>query len=165
VGTVSADHARVAEEGAFVWTDDIIARARKLWEEGLPGMRIALLIGAPSRSAVLGKAWREKWPRTPDIRRYNQMQGQQNATAAKRVLAESRPKSKLRKPKMAKPEPKILNPITLMQLGAHTCRWPVTDGDPWLFCGARCEGVYCGQHTARATVPAKPRVKVPRFAA
>jgi hypothetical protein len=47
----------------FSWTPAIEEAARAMWvAQGLPASKIALAIGAPSRSAVLMKARRRKWP-------------------------------------------------------------------------------------------------------
>lgn len=43
-------------------------------------------------------------------------------------------------------------PVTLLDLKTCSCRWPVNDGNPFLFCGDRAQagGPYCATHAARA---------------
>lgn len=39
----------------------------------------------------------------------------------------------------------------LMDLGAHDCRWALTNGGPWIFCAEATDGaVYCPHHAQRA---------------
>lgn len=39
----------------------------------------------------------------------------------------------------------------LMDLGAHECKWALTNGGPWLFCAESTDGaVYCEHHAQRA---------------
>lgn len=42
--------------------------------------------------------------------------------------------------------------VTLLDLKSFSCRWPVNDGNPFLFCGERAQpgGPYCACHAARA---------------
>tara|TARA_R100000655_G_scaffold91566_1_gene132320 strand:+ start:114 stop:344 length:231 start_codon:yes stop_codon:yes gene_type:complete len=48
--------------------------------------------------------------------------------------------------------------VTLLDLEPDSCRWPVNDGDPYLFCAApRVAGSsYCACHAARAVGPGTP---------
>jgi GcrA cell cycle regulator len=43
-------------------------------------------------------------------------------------------------------------PVTLLDLKSTSCRWPVNEGNPFLFCGERARegGPYCAHHAARA---------------
>lgn len=49
----------------FHWSDDRIAQLKKLWAENLSGDEIAAIMGAPSRSSILGKVRRLKLNRAP----------------------------------------------------------------------------------------------------
>jgi hypothetical protein len=44
------------------WSPDAIEAARQMWFAGGTALAIAKALGI-SRNAVLGKAWRERWPR------------------------------------------------------------------------------------------------------
>ncbi len=39
------------------------------------------------------------------------------------------------------------NPIGLMALTQHTCRWPVDTKKGIMFCGSVSEGIYCERHS------------------
>ena len=43
------------------WSDDKIAKLRRLWDEGLPAAEIGRRLGT-TRNAVIGKAWRLELP-------------------------------------------------------------------------------------------------------
>lgn len=44
-------------------------------------------------------------------------------------------------------------PVTLLELKPSSCRWPVNDGNPFLFCGAPAVsgGPYCACHAEMAS--------------
>lgn len=46
------------------WSDDKIAKLRRLWEEGLPTAEIGRRLGI-TKNAVIGKAWRLDLPPAP----------------------------------------------------------------------------------------------------
>lgn len=42
-------------------------------------------------------------------------------------------------------------PMDIMDLGANSCRWPLTSQSPWTFCGLPKErGAYCAVHGTMA---------------
>ncbi|MGR9413150.1 GcrA family cell cycle regulator [Rhizobium leguminosarum] len=46
----------------------------------------------------------------------------------------------------------------LMDLGAHECKWALTNGGPWIFCAESTDGaVYCDHHASRAYVSREAR--------
>lgn len=111
-----------------VWTDDRIAKLKKLWAEGLTTGEIGKRLGV-SKNAVVGKAHR--------------------------LGLKSRP-SPIRRAG-TKPEPKEETRVyTLADLTSQTCRWPI--GDPkeenFHFCGKPViQGKpYCADHCAAAYV-------------
>lgn len=139
----------------FSWTPEISALARQLYvTEGLAAQRVAEIIGAPSRNSVIGRAHRQGWTaeRGPEARAFNHSRGKEAAAAARRAWWEARQKQKPPKPEKARPMPQHHeNPITLLQLRAHTCRWPVGgEGADMIFCGSHAAGVYCSHHAEMA---------------
>ncbi|GEO79939.1 GcrA family cell cycle regulator [Pararhodospirillum oryzae] len=110
----------------MVWNDDNIEQLKRLWAEGLTTGEIGKELGV-SKNAVVGKAHR--------------------------LGLKSRPSPIKRGAKEAKPEPKIRS---LVDLSAHTCRWPIGDPrDPGFhFCGKPTlpGKPYCAEHAAIAYV-------------
>lgn len=115
-----------------VWTDERVEELKRLWGEGLTTGEIGKALGV-SKNAVVGKAHR--------------------------LGLKGRP-SPIKRVKQAKPkaEPKIRSVI---DLSAHTCRWPI--GDPrepgFHFCGkpAIPGKPYCHEHAAIAYVNSSSR--------
>ena len=126
------------------WTDIRIEELKRLLASGISGAQIATALGGVSRSAVLGKIFRLglKGPNTNAGR----------PVVNKRELSWTglpKRRSPTRKPPsdIADLIPEIVcNPVTLIDLQPHNCRWPVLDG---LYCGATivCRS-YCAKHYA-----------------
>jgi GcrA cell cycle regulator len=146
------------------WSDELVAQAKKLWDEGKSAGVVALELGhGITRNAVIGKAFRAGWS-----------QHQQNGAAkVQRVAGDRasvrrlpvRPRNphnnnplgwgntKTKAPPQPKPVKVIAEPPTpptarmlpLERLTAKSCRWPIGDGPPFLFCGV-----------AEADFPAEP---------
>ena len=133
------------------WTEEKVAEAKQMWLGGFSAADICQALGATSRSAVLGRIHREKWP------------------APERVVTEAKKSSgRKRTPRVvcAPPieEPIIEQPInaaelsfrcdggiTILELSTESCRWPL--GNPqqkdFRYCGADKQfGVsYCVRHS------------------
>ncbi|SIS41243.1 GcrA cell cycle regulator [Insolitispirillum peregrinum] len=128
----------------MVWTDERIEQLKELWAEGLTTGEIGKRLGV-SKNAVVGKAHRLGLKGRPSpIKR----------TKAPRQTPAA-PKEK---------EQKIRS---VVDLSAHTCRWPI--GDPrepgFHFCGAPtiANKPYCAEHAAIAYVGASsPKSPPPR---
>jgi hypothetical protein len=109
----------------LIWTPELDAEVRDLWELGWPSVAIAEEIGA-TKNSIIGRAFRQKW-----------------VWASRRVT---------HAPKLAAPPPSG-QPPTLLDLKPHQCKWPVNEppkGGTYLFCG---EGTingnsYCEAHAA-----------------
>jgi GcrA cell cycle regulator len=115
------------EQGAIMarfpeWTDKRTAMLRDLHEQGLSFSDIADKLGV-KRNACIGKAHRLGLAARP-ARDYS---------GAPAIQA-------------APPPVGFAEPVTLMGLQSHHCRWPI--GDPGLFCGAvKQDGSsYCPEH-------------------
>lgn len=153
------------------WTRSQIALLNKLWnDDGLTASQCAAVLGV-TRNAVIGKVHRENYPkRGPNrtvIRRV--VKWSPEAKERARLRAEARRAAKVKKlaakaikappPEVFKPAPEDLavgawsplpntTPVSLIDLTASSCRWPVSDGAPFLFCGCQVAAgsSYCQTH-------------------
>lgn len=127
------------------WTPDRDATLIRLRTDGFSAGEIAHELGdGITRNAVLGRAHRLKLPSTKP------------APSAK----PPRPRHRIRQRPALPIEPTCppeadCEPIGLIDLTATTCRWPVTDAAPWLFCGRGTADLpsgrpYCRTHRRRA---------------
>ena len=151
------------------WTDERIEVLRKLWAEGMSAAQIASSLGGVTRNAVIGKihrlglSGRVKAPQGRAIRaRSTPIAAPPKPVAAPRVMAAGAVAVKVvEEPEVeAQPLPQpaevvsITDGMTLMDLSASTCRWPVGDpSDPaFRFCGARAPNgdTYCRAHSEQA---------------
>jgi len=141
----------------FAWTDEVTEQALSLWKIGVSASQIAVCIGCPSRSAVIGKMHRLGGKLSPD------------AVATRRAWNVSDNPKKEKKPKKIKsiqqvnqtsfrfePIPAAANwrGVELLDLTNNTCRFPSGDS-PFSFCGdptadlAGCRP-YCPFHSKLA---------------
>ncbi|GAA0568861.1 GcrA family cell cycle regulator [Caenispirillum bisanense] len=116
----------------MVWNDERIELLKSLWAEGLTTGEIGKRLGV-SKNAVVGKAHRLGLKGRP--------------SPIKRTRKAAKPEAPAKKP----------DPVpSLVDLAAHTCRWPI--GDPrepgFHFCGkpALAGKPYCAEHAAIAYV-------------
>jgi GcrA cell cycle regulator len=142
------------------WTDARVETLKTLWREGLSAAKIARELGAVTRNAVLGKIHRL---------------GLSGRAVAPR-LGGQRPASVRPRPTLRRiprgPKPPVLPPVdiaipvegpglatSVLELGAHTCHWPI--GDPkaadFSYCGRGADelGPYCPAHRRIAHRPGK----------
>ncbi|MGC2854322.1 GcrA family cell cycle regulator [Novispirillum sp. DQ9] len=131
----------------MVWTDERIEELKSLWAEGLTTGEIGKRLGV-SKNAVVGKAHRLGLKGRPSpIKRAGTP-----AAAATTAAAPAKPAKA--KPAEAKQPPAKIRSV--VDLSAHTCRWPI--GDPrepgFHFCGAPSLAgkPYCAEHSAIAYV-------------
>ena len=139
------------------WTDERVEKLKKLWAEGLSASQIAAQLGGVSRNAVIGKVHRLG------------LAGR--ATAPRVERPRPAPQPRLHTPRVsvmrAEPvveeplEPMPENAVTVVDLNASVCRWPL--GDPstaeFRFCGrkAKAGAPYCEAHVRMAYQPAQSR--------
>ena len=127
----------------MAWTTKRIEKIRLLAEQGLSAAQIADKFGDVTRNAVCGAAHRNR------IYFKGSLSGAFNAEP--------------RKPRKRSPHPKLRmiigtimanGNVTLEQLEAHHCRWPIgMPGDPdFVFCGENKEAniSYCAGHASIA---------------
>ncbi|MFA7429502.1 MAG: GcrA family cell cycle regulator [Rhodospirillaceae bacterium] len=123
----------------MVWTDERIEELKSLWSEGLTTGEIGKRLGV-SKNAVVGKAHRLGLKGRP--------------SPIKRAATGAPAKPPRAKPAEAKQPPAKIRSV--VDLSAHTCRWPI--GDPrepgFHFCGAPSAPgkPYCAEHAAIAYV-------------
>lgn len=123
------------------WTDEKIDELKRLWAQGLTTVEIGKALGV-SKNAVVGKAHRLGLKSRPSpIRR-----GEDDTP---------KPRAEPKRKAAAKP-PKVAKVISVVDLTAHSCRWPI--GDPktpaFHFCGKRIVPgkPYCLDHCMVAYV-------------
>lgn len=165
----------IAVKAPFVWTEEITATAAEMWNAGISGAKIAKEIGA-TRNAVISKVHR-----TPGV--FNARGGAGKVYVRPRRVKQDVPevfqrsrKSKqqreaerlLHLERLAMPDPnsydaeRIPHAKTLIERGPRECCWPVTNGNPFLFCAAEATDgptealpTYCRHHHLRM-LPARP---------
>ena len=113
------------------WTNDLIAEARRLWEEGYSARLIADRLGEGfTKNAVIGKAHRQKWgQRRTAYQRPNPLNERIKAGKIAKAKARTHAAPKPPPPPPAPPPPPKprLPPgtYTLLDLRPHECKWPV----------------------------------------
>lgn len=150
---------------AFPWSDRSIAELKRLYDLGLSAGNTAWEMSRTfgeliTRNAIIGKISRLKWgrenqpPHTPK----SSQKGPPKTKFRARPLRHNHfipPMAPLVQPIDLPPE-RSPNPVTLMELEAHHCRWPLSDAaDPeFMFCGAhKLDGSsYCSRHYRMAYV-------------
>ena len=162
-----------------MWTDERVAKLRKLYEEGLSFSQIAVALGGTTRNSVTGKVHRLKLTlrgRTPaQARPKKAAQALQISTAVRttRIIPQTpvgtttfaTPASFDPKPYVeARPVENVFVPasrrLKLVELSERTCKWPTSDGADarnFNFCGNDADGPYCAYHKRIAFQPASKR--------
>jgi len=133
------------------WTDERVAILKKLWGEGKTAAEIAKELGGVTRNAVIGKAHRLKLSN-----RVSPIQQNKKPAAPKPVIKEKKVHRVLE-------QDNDREKVSLTDLGAHSCRWPI--GDPrekdFGFCGGKAMAglPYCMEH-AKVAYQAATRNKI-----
>jgi GcrA cell cycle regulator len=139
-----------AKQGEDWWNEERVAELKARWESGQTGKEICLTMGATSRSAVLGKAWRLGLrPRV----KFTQLARNPHA---KRIRKRTRPKKEQKGDVVMTEEPKpptklAKPPKRFIALRMNECRFPISDDKPgpdMLCCGAPVlyGHPYCSHH-------------------
>jgi hypothetical protein len=132
------------------WTEDLDDRARRLWAKGFSASEIATEIGLGSRHAVIGRAWRQKWPRQR-VAKIDRI----CFSVPSRPPPQEKPMQSLSVTPPAEPAIEVEDaPVTILNVTASQCRFPLTDRWPWPMCGApvRQNSSYCADHHRRCFI-------------
>jgi GcrA cell cycle regulator len=146
------------------WTDDKVKLLATLFTEGWSRGQIATKLGV-TKNAICGKIDRlgvnlqnfvtgssglERPPRTYEPQRVGrpEKQDRQAWRPSARPIAETAVADEDPSPPPIPPT----GPIVLMDLRYDSCRWPINDGNPFLFCGKprRENSPYCEEHRRKA---------------
>jgi GcrA cell cycle regulator len=158
------------------WTDERVARPRKLYADGFSGAKIAAELGAGvTRNAVIGKIERMGLNDGSHARKPRVSARVAKALAPPKIAEVSRSLDEARAivVAVAVDAPAPIGGVTLFAARENHCRWPL--GDPrdletFRFCGAAKfgEASYCRAHAALAFRPAatkwRPRARRPFMA-
>jgi GcrA cell cycle regulator len=132
-----------------VWPPALETQLIEFWNQGMSASLIAKELNKEfksqlTRNAVIGKAHRLKLP------------------SHKVLVVKERPKPKsperrllvIQRHKVVNVvvRPPRMRNVSLFDLQNGACRWPVSDGAPWKFCGAPAFGTYCVKHGGMAWV-------------
>lgn len=133
------------------WTPDRVSAIRDLAASGCSGNEIAACFNV-TRNTIIGVCWRNKIPlggANPDPKRRAACAGAVQRIASKRKEVRTRITAPV--PKVAPVVPPPASGIALEALTKTTCRWPLLDRAPQLFCGGHTDdGRYCQHHAAKA---------------
>lgn len=136
------------------WTDERIARLIDLWIRGFTAAQIMRdLGGGVTRSAICGKVRRLNLPprAVPERKPPAPRKPRTRAKPKLRVVRPPQPVLPPPVPFVAAPESVEPLMIGLLDLTEHTCKYPINDRHPYLFCGhpTRENSPYCQAHHLR----------------
>lgn len=142
------------------WTDERVGDLKRLWIEGLSAAEIARRLRWVTRNSVIGKLHRLGFSgrETPSAPRATRPRAPRPRAISTRVA----PAPRAAKPPAApilKVVPMLCEPVELLDLQPHHCRYPVNqDGADYLACGSRkVDGKpYCVDHSRLAFQKAQP---------
>ena len=136
------------------WTDERLARARELKQQGLSAAKIAAAIGGgATRNSVIGKFARLDAKAAP------------KGPAPKLVMkkAPSAPLLVVEAPVVEAPTTFVCLRVSIADIKPPHCRWPIGDPrDPdFAYCGRERDGdkPYCAHHCAIAYLPVLTRAE------
>jgi GcrA cell cycle regulator len=142
------------------WTADKINLLMSLAREGFSAAQIAERMRS-TRNAVLGKVHRLGC-KLIDLNGDKRTARFPHGGRAPRRAPRRPPVAKMAAPPETPavtvvPVESATQPCTLMDLQPDSCKWPINDGNPFLFCGAprRDDGPYCEHHARKAYAPTK----------
>lgn len=136
------------------WSEERTATLRKLWLEGLSASQVARQLGGVSRSAVIGKVHRLGITvRETPVRQRTTVRSP-SRIVVRRPTRETTAAPHVA-PRFERTEEDLLPTSGILELGTHSCRWPIgnPEGDDFGFCGRpkqTARGSYCEQHAAGA---------------
>jgi GcrA cell cycle regulator len=160
--------------GHTVWTPALDAALSRLWTQRLTVREIAAKIGI-TKNAAMGRIHRIKLasrpspvkPACPAIKNITQDRLDPSASSKADITKNSQEKNGLASRARSMPAPKRANVTGKGRAAVNTanggasishddlrlshCQWPLSDGRPWLFCGAAAaRGPFCQAHASKA---------------
>lgn len=142
------------------WTDKSVEELRRMWEQGLTANEIAKKLGV-TKNSIVGKVHRLCLKARPSPIK------SKDRPEAPMPLLEPVLETAIELPvdtevvadiKENKKTTKTHGTVRLVDLDAHTCRWPIGDprDDDFCFCGKKVKSgqTYCDEHSALAYVKA-----------
>ena len=157
------------------WNEERVAELKARWGDGQTGTEICRAMGATSRNAVLGKAWRlglrprvkfTQLARNPHAKRIRKrLKPPKTAPGSVHYIDGQVFTIKGEHMSEPPPAPLLRKPKTLMELRHDSCRWPGEGyGADMLYCGAVAERgyPYCTEHCEKAYSPLARTPRVPR---
>jgi GcrA cell cycle regulator len=161
--------------GPSWWTDERTEELRERWRNGESGSEIARAMHATSRSAVIGKVHRLKL----DGRKITKVVAAANNAISQRLRRRRNGNSKNSKTvhyvdgkifvlqgeigMVEETPPDFKNPVRLIELETHHCRWPGDGCGPDLLCCGepKLDGYpYCAPHCRIAYQLRMPKVRL-----
>lgn len=147
-----------------VWDEDTVALLKLLWADGLSGLQISEKIRGSTRNSILGKVHRLGLMGRVRPASFVARKRKPRALGEK---PSSKPPYTRGRPKMSTPPvllvesplPPSCQPVTMMELRNHHCRWPIGQpaGPATLFCGDRRDvGSYCRFHATLSVTAPRP---------
>ena len=144
------------------WTDERVDELKARWQDGETSREIQFNMGARSRNAVLGKAYRlGLWRATVQ----NNAARVSNKARRKALRYVDNRYVVVREEAVEEPPPSIFkNPVPFAELAAEHCRWPGEAGPQMMFCGEpKLNGYsYCSHHCRIAFVKPGATPRAPR---
>lgn len=155
----------------FDWDKAAVAKAARLWKSDKSASEIAEAMGpGVTRNSVIGMIRRNGLTRSAEEvarakardlqkRAQNLARPRHPAPPVAEISAPTPAPAPAPKPRVRRDEPIVAREplrITLMELESKSCRWIVTTGAPWLYCGHNVKGAnnletpYCAFHTDKA---------------
>jgi len=144
----------------MAWTEERVARLRKLWAEGNSASRIAKQLGGVSRNAVIGKVHRL------GLNGRQKKYGLQTSVIDNRIKGAALKRKQIAAAKalgaLIASMPPIDPTLTIATIGENRCRYingdPLADGT---LCGRTTTGgAWCIMHHRLVYEPAKQKAKV-----
>ncbi|WP_223565221.1 GcrA family cell cycle regulator [Agrobacterium tumefaciens] len=137
----------------MAWTNERVAKLKRLWSEGLSASQIAAQLGGVSRNAVIGKVHKLNLPgrsRGPHI---------ETRSIAARSPTTNQHRQEVNNEDRARVP--MFKRLALSELTERACKWPIGDPmtDDFDFCGLDTldSTPYCSYHAKLAYQPVKDR--------
>ena len=132
------------------WTPETDALLAKLWNDGYSCSQIGNRLGL-TRNSVMGRIHRLGISRSSP----HAIKGERRVADKRKFVSKPKPPEPL-----PMPEPAPVSAVPTVDLGPGMCRFPVSDGSPWMHCGAKTPAFndpWCRHHRNICYQPAPKR--------